>query len=104
MMPPQAFSHVTASSVVGVVANPMFTTSKPMPVRVPTTISFTICPERRASLPTTITLEVFVVDLRIKVAYAAVNFTMSRGLNPSPALPPIVPLMPEIDLINDIMY
>jgi hypothetical protein len=29
-----------------------------------------------------------------------VNFTVSRGVRPSPILPPMVPLIPEIDLIN----
>ncbi len=38
----------------------------------------------------------------MKRAYAAVNFTMSSGLKPSPGRPPIVPRMPEMDLISDI--
>ena len=36
----------------------------------------------------------------INVAYAVVNFTMSRGLSVSPVCPPMVPRMPEIDLIS----
>jgi hypothetical protein len=31
---------------------------------------------------------------------AAVYFTISMGVRPSPAAPPMVPLMPEMDLIN----
>ncbi len=104
MMPPQAFSAVTAISVVGVDARPMFTTSKPIPHRVDTTMPLTISPLRRASRPTTMTLLVLVVVLRMNVAYAAVNLTMSSGERPSPGAPPIVPRMPEIDLMSDIFY
>ena len=32
------------------------------------------------------------------------NFTISKGFNPSPAWPPMVPRIPEIDLINDMEY
>ena len=52
----------------------------------------------RASLPTTI-LQVGWFCL-IKNPNAAVYFTMSVGVNASPAFPPIVPLIPEIDLIR----
>ena len=38
----------------------------------------------------------------ITVAKAATNPTKSTGVKLSPALPPIVPLKPEIDLTNDI--
>jgi hypothetical protein len=38
--------------------------------------------------------------LIIVAAKAAVNFTTSSGVKLSPLLPPIVPLIPEIDLIN----
>jgi hypothetical protein len=31
---------------------------------------------------------------------AAVNFTISSGVSPSPGFPPMVPLIPEIDLIR----
>ena len=100
MIPPLAPSMVTASSVVGVEARSMSTTSQPIPIRVPTTTFFTISPEMRASRPTTILLLFTVHVLRISVAYAEVNFTMSSGLSPSPATPPMVPRIPEIDLIR----
>ena len=103
MIPPHAPSIVTASSVVGVDARPMFTTSNPIPIRVPTTNFSTILPERRASLPTTILFVLIVELLRIILAYAEVNFTTSTGLSPSPTGPPIVPLIPEIDLIKVII-
>jgi hypothetical protein len=31
---------------------------------------------------------------------AEVNFTISSGVKPSPAAPPIVPLIPEIDFMS----
>ena len=102
MMPPQAPSPATATSVVGVDAIPMFTTSKPMPRRVADTRSFTIGPDSRASRPTTMRLDDVSAVFLMKVAYAAVNFTMSSGLSPSPGRPPMVPRIPEIDFINDI--
>jgi hypothetical protein len=34
------------------------------------------------------------------VPYAEANLTVSRGVKLSPGLPPIVPLIPEIDFIN----
>ena len=37
---------------------------------------------------------------RMNLAYEAVNFTTSTGLNPSAGFPPIVPLIPDIDFIN----
>ena len=100
MMPPQAPSMATAISVVGVEARPMLTTSKPIPMRVPQTTFLTISPEMRASRPTTILLLCTLVVRRISVAYALVNFTMSRGFRPSPARPPMVPRMPEMDLMR----
>ncbi|CUP44213.1 Uncharacterised protein [Segatella copri] len=36
----------------------------------------------------------------MKVAYAEVNLTISSGFKVSPAGPPIVPRIPEIDLIS----
>lgn len=39
----------------------------------------------------------------INVAYAAVYFAMSIGVSASPARPPMVPRMPEIDLISVIL-
>ena len=44
------------------------------------------------------------VVARRKVAYAAVNFTTSRGVSPCPGAPPIVPRMPDIDLMSDIAF
>ncbi len=35
---------------------------------------------------------------------AAVNFTTSMGVNDSPGCPPMVPLMPEMLLINATTY
>jgi len=35
-----------------------------------------------------------------QVPNAEVNFTISTGVKPSPAAPPMVPLMPEIDFIS----
>jgi hypothetical protein len=40
------------------------------------------------------------VFLTAHAPYADVNFTISNGVKPSPAAPPIVPRMPEIDFIN----
>ena len=57
----------------------------------------------RPSRPTTIVLLDDLPLFRMNVAYAEVNFTISNGFNVSPGLPPIVPLMPEIDLINVIL-
>ena len=99
-MPPSAFSAVTASSVVGVVAKPMFTTLQPIPVKVETTIELTIGPEIRASRPTT-TVGFCLPELTFtQVAKAAAYFTRSMGLRPSPGCPPMVPRIPEIDLIS----
>ena len=97
MMPPLAPSFVTASSVVGVEACPMLTTSNPMPISVPHTTFLTISPEMRASRPTTMVLLFTVVVRRIHAANADVYFTMSNGFSVSPTWPPIVPRMPEID-------
>jgi hypothetical protein len=54
----------------------------------------------RASLPTTIFTFFDALLFLIHNAKAELNFTMSIGLSPSPGLPPIVPLIPEIDFIN----
>ena len=102
-MPPQAFSSTTAISVVGVVASPMLTTSNPIDMRAPHTSWLTIGPEIRASRPTTIVLVLLVVFFRIKAAYAVVNLTTSTALSPSPWRPPIVPRIPEIDFMSDIL-
>ena len=103
MIPPSAPLIRTANSVVGVVAKPMFTTSAPIPISVPHTTFLTIGPETRASRPTTI-FSFFSGCLRaMNVAYAETNLTMSSGFSVSPARPPIVPRMPEIDLISVIL-
>jgi hypothetical protein len=55
-------------------------------------------PEIRASRPTTI---FFLPDcFKAQLPKAEVNFTMSKGVNPSPAAPPMVPRIPEIDFIK----
>jgi len=64
----QANTMITAISVVGVEAKSISNTSKPIPIKVPTTICFTIGPEIRASRPTTILFDVCFVLLRINVA------------------------------------
>ena len=99
-IPPSAFSSATAISTVGVVLNPRSITSTPTPIKEPATRWFTISPEIRASRPTTIFTDFFSLFCLIQIAKAELNFTISIGLNPSPDLPPIVPLIPEIDLIN----
>ncbi|MPN04603.1 hypothetical protein SDC9_151846 [bioreactor metagenome] len=100
MIPPDADSFTTAISVVGVVAIPTSTTSQPIPVRVPVMILCTILPDIRASLPTTIFGLAFPVEFLINRAYADANFTMSTGVRLSPTRPPIVPLIPDMDLIS----
>src|SRR5690606_9758680 len=90
-----------AISTVGVVESPRSTTSIPMLCNVPITRFRTISPETRASRPTTI---LSAADCCwIKRPNAAVNLTISIGVSASPGLPPIVPRMPEMDLIN-VMY
>jgi hypothetical protein len=55
-------------------------------------------PEMRASRPITI---FFMPDLPVtQLPNADVNFTISGGVNPSPAAPPMVPRIPEIDFIS----
>ena len=106
MIPPSACSKTTAISVVGVEAKPAFTTSTPHEIAVPQTSCSTISPERRASFPTTILyLSPACLGRRsfIFSQYAYVNFTMSIGESPSPGEPPIVPRIPEIDLISVIV-
>ena len=64
----------------------------------------TMSPEIRASRPTTILPRPSVLALRfMNVAYAVVNLTMLSGLRVSPVGPPIVPRIPEIDLISVIV-
>ena len=102
MMPASAFSPVTAISVVGVVLNPMSSTSAPMACKVPHTIWFTRNPDRRASRPTTMRGR-STPPRWINFTKAAVNFTMSIGVKLSPGRPPIVPRMPDMDLISVIV-
>jgi hypothetical protein len=97
-MPPPACSFGTAISTVGVVDKPKSTTSIPRPVKVDITIFEIISPDIRASLPT-ITLA-SAPEFNNHVPYAEANLTVSRGVKLSPGLPPIVPLIPEIDFIN----
>jgi hypothetical protein len=40
----------------------------------------------------------------ISAPNAAVYLTMSIGVSPSPGVPPMVPLIPEIDLIKVTFY
>jgi hypothetical protein len=59
-------------------------------------------PEILASLPITTVQGVFdLFCILSQVAYAEVKTTISSGLSPSPGLPPMVPLMPEMEVIND---
>lgn len=87
---------------MGVVDNPRSITSNPKLTNVDVTNCCTMSPDGRASLPTTTAGFDFNLDERfiIHSEYPAVNFTMSTGVNPSPGFPPMVPLIPEIDLIN----
>jgi len=59
-------------------------------------------PDGRASRPIT-SLE-FDDSFNNTVPKAAANLTTSRGERFSPGLPPMVPLIPEIDFINDTIY
>ena len=102
-MPPAACSAVMASSVVGVVARPILTTSKPIPSSAPQTQWLTISPEMRASRPTTILFSYCPTKGRRSIAKAVTDFTMSSGLSVSPVSPPIVPRKPAMDLISVIL-
>ncbi len=65
----------------------------------------TIGPDSRASRPTTMVSGLLLSLLLSRVirAKAVVNLTMSIGVRFSPAAPPMVPRMPEIDLISVII-
>jgi hypothetical protein len=63
-----------------------------------TTSDCTISPLIRPSRPTIIFL--LLVFCRSQLPKAALNLTVSRGDKVSPGLPPMVPLMPEMLLIN----
>src|ERR1700722_2833848 len=97
MIPPSAFSPLTARSTVGVVDSPRSITSNPNPLKVLTTNALIISPLILASRPITIFFPLF---CRIRPPKAAVNLTTSSGDRVSPGFPPIVPLIPEILLIN----
>ena len=87
--------------MVGVEHKPALTTSIPHADKVPHTIDSTILPDNLASLPTTTLYFSFPGILFLSsVAYAEVNFTTSIGVSALPISPPIVPLMPDIDLIK----
>jgi hypothetical protein len=70
----------------------------PKPINVLVTKSEIIWPDGRASRPITI-LEI-PVSFFTQVPKAAANFTASMGVSASSTFPPIVPLIPEMDLIN----
>ena len=82
------------------VDKPKSITSIPKPCRVPTANCLIISPEIRASLPNTILTCSFCVLCFIQLPKAAVNLTTSIGVKESPTEPPIVPLIPEIDLMK----
>ena len=101
MMPPSASSNTTAISTVGVVLNPKCTTSIPRANKLCSTKASTINPLILPSRPT-ITF-FFPADFLInQVPYADANFTISIGVRLSFGRPPMVPLKPEMLLINDI--
>ena len=102
MIPPSALLKMTAISVVGVEAIPASITSTPQAIRVPVTRDSTISPEMRASRPTTILGLRPLTVAAVCRAYAVVNLTISMGVRASPARPPTVPLIPEIETIRDI--
>ena len=85
------------------VESPRFTTSIPKPIKEEQTKSETICPDGLASLPmTTFSLCSGLLFFN-HVPYAEANFTVSIGVSPSLTLPPMVPLIPEIDFISVII-
>ena len=121
MMPPSACCWMTAISVVGVVESPRSITSMPMLCNVLHTRRFTMSPEMRASRPTTMRIleqpafrkslssnceeavcstDAVAFCSSKKVAKAVVNLTTSTGVRFSPMVPPIVPRIPEMDLIS----
>jgi hypothetical protein len=73
-------------------------------VRVPVTRDSREGPEILASLPTITLIPDFPDCCRIKEANAVVKFTISTGVKPSPGFPPMVPRIPEIDLISVIVF
>ena len=66
-----------------------------------------IGPEIRASRPITTFNRSFPFEACLifkNEPYADANFTASTGVKLSPTAPPIVPLIPDIDFINVILY
>ena len=98
----QALSLLVAISTVGVVDKPRSITSIPNPVSVAVTSWLTMAPLIRPSRPTTTLAGVPALPAcsHNSEPKAAVNFTTSIGERVSPGLPPMVPLIPEILLIN----
>ena len=106
MSPPSALEKRTAISVVGVDANPARMTSTPHATSVPQTTFSTISPESLASFPTTtvyLSPAPFGLRSRSLVQYAYTNLTISTGVSASPGFPPMVPRIPEMDFISDII-
>ena len=103
MIPPSAFSKGTAISTVGVVDNPKSITSIPSPTKVETTKFWIISPDKRASLPMTTFKFSLLEYVFSQVPYAAANLTASTGVRLSLVLPPMVPRIPDIDLISVII-
>jgi hypothetical protein len=100
IMPPEAFKLGTASSTVGVVLKPKSTTSTPKLFSVELTSKLTKGPDIRASLPITTTGLSSPDASFTHKAYPVAKRIISGGVRPSPGAPPMVPLIPEIDLIN----
>ena len=88
---------------MGVVLRPRSSTSIPNALRVLITSLCTNSPLIRPSRPITTFLLSLARD-KSQVPYAAVKRTTSSGLKVSPGLPPIVPLIPEMLLINAIIH
>jgi hypothetical protein len=83
----------------------MSTTSTPDAIKAPEITLLTMSPDGRASLPMTIFNRLPATFLSlIHAEYAAANLTISTGVKALPGCPPIVPLIPEIDLINVMSY
>ena len=100
MIPPCAFSIGTATSTVGVVDRPRSMMSIPKPTKVCCTKAAIMGPEMRASRPMT-TLSFFPgYCCCSQVPYAAANLTASIGVRPWSTRPPIVPRIPEMDLMS----
>ena len=98
MIPAWALAFVTYISTVGVVEYPRSITWMPIPTSVCMASWLTISPEILPSLPTT--TEASGVDFKIQAPNPATLSTMSTGVRLSPRFPPMVPLIPEIDLIK----